>query len=259
MENNNGRGIFYGVIGVATLVVAIIGATFAYFSASATAANAVNVGSTKIELSLTDSEETTNFYQTLIPVDSEHSQFGQYPGFTAGTGKGHCTDDNGNPICGVYSFTVTNTSTAAQTVYGSFKTTTSADKQFANLKYALFKGTPTDWTVVDRAQSICTGEVCSAIVFKEGAKVSTAANGALVVGATAVPSGATVHGYDNGEGLWANTQQLLASGASQTYTMLVWLENINESQTADELKKFLGTITFDTGSGTGVSGVLGTA
>ena len=34
MENKNGQGIFYGVIGVATLVVAIIGATFAYFSAS---------------------------------------------------------------------------------------------------------------------------------------------------------------------------------------------------------------------------------
>ena len=25
MENNNGKGIFYGVIGVATLIVAIIG------------------------------------------------------------------------------------------------------------------------------------------------------------------------------------------------------------------------------------------
>ena len=35
MENRNGQGIFYGVIGVATLVVAIIGATFAYFNAQA--------------------------------------------------------------------------------------------------------------------------------------------------------------------------------------------------------------------------------
>ena len=43
MENNNGRGIFYGVIGVATLVVAIIGATFAYFSASAANNNAISV------------------------------------------------------------------------------------------------------------------------------------------------------------------------------------------------------------------------
>ena len=37
MEENNrkGTGVFYAVVGVATLVVAIIGATFAYFSASA--------------------------------------------------------------------------------------------------------------------------------------------------------------------------------------------------------------------------------
>ena len=34
-ENRKGPGIFYAVVGVATLVVAIIGATFAYFSASA--------------------------------------------------------------------------------------------------------------------------------------------------------------------------------------------------------------------------------
>jgi len=47
MENNKGRGIFYGVIGVATLVVAIIGATFAYFSAQATTNNdAITAGAT---------------------------------------------------------------------------------------------------------------------------------------------------------------------------------------------------------------------
>ena len=38
-ERNSGRGIFYGVIGVATLVVAIIGATFAYFTATVTPAD----------------------------------------------------------------------------------------------------------------------------------------------------------------------------------------------------------------------------
>ena len=29
-NNNGGKGLFYGVIGVATLIVAIIGATFAW-------------------------------------------------------------------------------------------------------------------------------------------------------------------------------------------------------------------------------------
>ena len=34
MENNRGQGIFLSVVGIATLLVAIIGATFAYFSIS---------------------------------------------------------------------------------------------------------------------------------------------------------------------------------------------------------------------------------
>ena len=52
MEENNkkGPGIFYAVVGVATLVVAIIGATFAYFSASATATGEEIKGNTNQEL-----------------------------------------------------------------------------------------------------------------------------------------------------------------------------------------------------------------
>ena len=43
-ENRKGPGVFYAVVGVATLVVAIIGATFAYFSASAQAETPVTGG-----------------------------------------------------------------------------------------------------------------------------------------------------------------------------------------------------------------------
>ena len=46
MENNNGKGIFLGVVSVATLIVAIIGATFAYFSATTTVGNGVLEGQT---------------------------------------------------------------------------------------------------------------------------------------------------------------------------------------------------------------------
>ena len=54
MENNNGRGIFYGVMGVATLVVAIIGATFAFFSASNVDPNTTTVqGQTATAASVT--------------------------------------------------------------------------------------------------------------------------------------------------------------------------------------------------------------
>ena len=49
-ENRKGPGVFYAVVGVATLVVAIIGATFAYFSASATATGEKITGNTNSEL-----------------------------------------------------------------------------------------------------------------------------------------------------------------------------------------------------------------
>ena len=59
-QKNNGRGVFYGVIGIATLVVAIIGATFAYFSATTNSAdNAVQAGGAKITLAYDDSINAT--------------------------------------------------------------------------------------------------------------------------------------------------------------------------------------------------------
>ena len=64
-DNNKGRGIFYGVIGVATLVVAIIGATFAYFTATAANTATIKGNTAKVQLSLavtkiSNADETKN-------------------------------------------------------------------------------------------------------------------------------------------------------------------------------------------------------
>lgn len=121
MENNNGRGIFYGVIGVATLIVAMIGATFAYFSASVTTENnPVAFNSTSIDLGLT--QNTAGIKYNLIPVDETLDGFatGGYVGnATVRTAKSaNCIDDDGNEFCSVYEVTVTNPSpTTAQTIY----------------------------------------------------------------------------------------------------------------------------------------------
>ena len=87
MEENNRKGtsVFYAVVGIATLVVAIIGATFAYFSASATSGagdiqGGTNEGlSTALSLKVTrelfgattgDDEEdpTPANYNNLVPA-----------------------------------------------------------------------------------------------------------------------------------------------------------------------------------------------
>ena len=105
-ENRKGTGVFYAVVGVATLVVAIIGATFAYFSASATNDTDVK-GSTASGASLAVavtkvSDEATS--KNMIPMLSTDLQ----KGVTGTTGKCSCIDANGNTVCQVYKVTVTN-------------------------------------------------------------------------------------------------------------------------------------------------------
>lgn len=111
-QKNNGRGIFYGVIGVATLVVAIIGATFAYFTA--TAGNNVITGNmASINLNL-DVSKVTTVDETkggMIPMSNNMVE-------AAVEGDTVCVDDNGNAVCQIYKITITNDSSAGQFVDG---------------------------------------------------------------------------------------------------------------------------------------------
>ena len=71
-QRNNGRGIFYGVIGVATLVVAIIGATFAYFTASASnnATITGNMATVKLSLSVEKVTDVDEKLGGMIPMSN---------------------------------------------------------------------------------------------------------------------------------------------------------------------------------------------
>lgn len=109
MENRNGQGIFYGVIGVATLVVAIIGATFAWFAAGNTNTGTVagETASAGIGLSVTKKAGGTG---KLVPQLAQTLD-------DALTGKSaSCIDDNGNTVCQVYEIVVTNSGTSAVSV-----------------------------------------------------------------------------------------------------------------------------------------------
>lgn len=118
-KNYNGRGIFYGVIGVATLVVAIIGATFAYFTASKSDENTITGNMAKIEIGLsvtkvTDADKDSG----LIPMSNSMVEVAVN---TTGSNMGSsaiCVDDAGNAVCQVYKAVVTNSSAAAVFVDG---------------------------------------------------------------------------------------------------------------------------------------------
>ena len=144
MEENKSKGIFLGVVGVATLIVSIIGATFAYFVASASGKeNAVQAGAANVAGTLTLSE-VVDYRQNMIPV-TEALMKTSYKRTEVATGKGtgRCegySAAGGNTVynlCSIYQFTVSNTASIAQTIYASLTANTNT---FTNLKYCIFEG-----------------------------------------------------------------------------------------------------------------------
>ena len=109
-QRNNGRGIFYGVIGVATLVVAIIGATFAYFTATGSAGENVIKGNMATITFNVAVEKVTTVDETkggMIPMSNSMVEA------AVSNASGACLDANGNAVCQIYKVTVTNTGTAS--------------------------------------------------------------------------------------------------------------------------------------------------
>lgn len=130
MSENKGRGLFYGVIAIATFIVMAVGATFAYFTATTESMNsAVTTGSTTLQLEYI-SYGSAWMRNDLIPADTlvvEYSvenqsdvttssgtdEEGQY---IANGNNTICKDDYGNSICSLYVFQVKNSAASPQTV-----------------------------------------------------------------------------------------------------------------------------------------------
>lgn len=141
-NNRKGPGVFYAVIGVATLVVAIIGATFAFFTATATNDNTVTGEAATAGLTLAVEKVSTDASGGLIPI-SETLLDKALKGDTA-SGSKMCLDKDSNTVCQVYKITVTNTGTAPARLDGTLTLTAAG---YTNLKWAnvnLNEGLTTD-------------------------------------------------------------------------------------------------------------------
>lgn len=220
MENNNGKGIFYGVIGVATLVVAIIGATFAYFAsatngaAGAAAANSANVGDA---LKITEGKKyaapdlipasnavmLASFAQSVPTDDKNPAKTDKCRGASAANKEGNYG------MCSYYTFTITNNSDVATQVYLSLKTDTNTfakRETIQDLEYCVFKGDETT----------PTAHACGAVP-------------------------------DTQEQF---TTVSLASKANETYTVVLYLKNADADQTTTGSgKAYTGTVMASTSDG----------
>ena len=132
MENSKGRGIFLGVVSVATLIVAIIGATFAWFSASVgSGENDVNLTAYQFDAKLTVERvftTTENASKKIIPfVPDKVLREGQgnetnNMNYALNEATDKCVDSSGYLVCSLYKITVTNNGSDAIELDGSVTT-----------------------------------------------------------------------------------------------------------------------------------------
>ena len=124
MENNNGKGIFYGVIGVATLIVAIIGATFAYFTATTASGQYVTGTAATASLGVTVTR-MTGFSSGETGATADNADYIMVPQLDAtlasalvGTDGNECIDANGSLVCSIYKIVVSNGGSSAIDISG---------------------------------------------------------------------------------------------------------------------------------------------
>ena len=183
-QKNNGRGIFYGVIGVATLVVAIIGATFAYFTATAT--NATNITGNMASVSFgLDVHKVTTADEKLggmIPMSNSMVEAavkgnGDTPKKDTAETQQICVDDNGNAVCQIYKISVTNNGTAGMFLDGYVALTGGSDSGTNPPDYV---ATTTNKTTMRWAQVFCNGTDNQLTSCTTVGKTTSRATGAAV-------------------------------------------------------------------------------
>lgn len=133
-NRRNKQNIIYAVIGVLTLVITTIGATFAYYTATASnnATITGNMATITFDLAVTKMTRVDETKGGLIPMSNTmvHS--------AVTSSNGICVDNNNNAVCQIYKITVTNTGTASMfldgyvTLTGGSGTPTDAGSSAAN-------------------------------------------------------------------------------------------------------------------------------
>lgn len=115
MNDNKSRDIFYGVVAIATLIVAIVGATLAYFSISTSSdEGAVSAKSKVVSINYNDKQQVTAQATQLIPSELSIMQYfyelqlasGEFATTDGVHEVNKCQDINNQEICSVYRFSV---------------------------------------------------------------------------------------------------------------------------------------------------------
>lgn len=253
MKNENrGRDIFMGVVAVATLIVAIVGATLAYFSITASSnEGAVNATAAVVSIEYNDGQQVTAQADELIPATLgivqtvyEANVKNSAAVEDVSTVGNTCIDSNSRQVCSAYRFTIR--SDVERTITATLNNESNG---FTYLSYAVYNVTKGTWmTLTDDGDFSLPLNTClndtenvEKCFNMEGTKKTYADNAVnSIFGLTTVNS------------LPTNKSETV-SGTTQVYDLVLFIKETNENQNVDQGQQYNGTIIVDVLDG-GING-----
>jgi len=249
-NDNRGKDIFYGIVAIATLIVAIIGATLAYFSVTASSnEGAINATAAIVSIEYNDGQQVTAQANELIPATLDVVQK-VYESKVATltpedlTTENVCIDRNDRQVCSAYRFTVR--SDVERTITATLN---NEHNGFTYLSYAVYDITNGIWLELndegakDLALTTCSNE------NEDTTDDCFATNPKKYEATRAVNS---IFGYTLDNGIAKNQTKKVAS-ETQEYELILFIKENDENQNIDQGKKFRGTIIVDVIDG-GING-----
>ena len=254
INNNKGRDIFYGIVAVATLIVAIIGATLAYFSVTASSnEGAVNATAALVSVDYVDGQQVSAQAENLIPADfdvvknvySYHNIANKQD-----VSKGNiCIDKNNKEVCSIYRFSI-NSDVSDRSIVAFLN---SEYNGFTYLNYAVYDVTNGAWLILtdEGGENLpldsCNnenGEAEDDCWTQNGTRKTYSVNDPTAMN--------SMFGYTVENGITSNRGQSLTSG-TQTYDLVLFIKNEEENQNVDQGQNYRGTISVEILDG-GVNG-----
>jgi len=282
MEGNNRRkqGLFFGIVGILTLIVAVIGATFAYFTATETVEDQISGNAASINFSLTVAKAVNTDVSNggLIPMTNGMVE----AAVSNASGNGVCVDNNNNAVCQIYRITVANSGTAGMFLDGFVNLTGGApngpSQNPTNMRWAQVfvsgsaysvNGTPALASGATNLNSISlskTGTSNTNLVSTQ-----TTANYTLSGNSYLYISNNYMRTSGKGTGKYTRSDvnnslvfnQYLAPAADATNAtrdlyIVVWLMETGTNQNLSSTNQFFsGSVTFNSAQGGEVSAVFG--
>ena len=248
MNDNRKRDIFYGIVAVATLIIALIGATLAYFSISVHSnEGAVNATAAIVSIEYEDGQNVIAQGAELIPaslavvqaayignIEDINDQAADDPE----TGRtNRCIDKNGREVCSVYRFSI-KSSEGNKTATATLQ---SESNEFEYLAYAVRNVTSGTWLTLDQdtnAESMPLPKCDNA--SSEAANRCYNIDGETGEKTYNLIAKNSIFGYSNSEFV-----EKTIGNVKQEYDVIIFIKENNENQNIDQGKQFSGTIIVD--------------